>query len=426
MNSNRKYKSNVPTLRRTNSQPSINNLTNLSNFIDNKLDKLYEKIISERHIIMPVTPCLKKDTGSKIYVDVGVPNSYFGLNGDVYIDSITLNLYSKIHGSWIYKANIKGDKGDTGNCGNKGDKGDKGNKGDKGDKGDQGDQGQVGEQGVKGDNNIIFSFEVTSPGPYSVIVPQGTVSAILTLAGGGGAGGPGGNNAYSGSGGGGGAGGCIYMFPISVSVGQEITGIIGAGGIANSTGASNGTNSTTTIGDSTFTAFGGNGGIIGFNGAQNEGDGGNGGSVSTPVTAGSFFPLPGAGGHRGGSDPNFNNGGNGNLGNNTYSGAGGGCGAFWFNISSVYFAPGKGGNVLGFTGGLAGPPDPDDPDNPTLVIVGGGGGGASALANGGNGGNYVRDAASEPGRLGSGGGGGAYNIGSNGGDGYVNITFYSS
>nr|URM61818.1 collagen-like protein [Mimivirus sp.] len=59
-------------------------------------------------------------------------------------------------------------------------------------------------------------------------------------------------------------------------------------GIANTTGASNGTNSTTTIGDSTFTAFGGNGGIIGFNGALNEGDGGNGGSVSTPVTAGSF------------------------------------------------------------------------------------------------------------------------------------------
>jgi hypothetical protein len=50
----------------------------------------------------------------------GVPSSGLGINGDVYIDSASDNLYGKSAGSWSLLGNIKGSTGATGATGAQG------------------------------------------------------------------------------------------------------------------------------------------------------------------------------------------------------------------------------------------------------------------------------------------------------------------
>ena len=90
----------------------------------------------------------------------GIPAPDLGNNNDLYLDTLTANIYQKVDGNWDFLLNIKGakgDKGDTGAQGPKGDTGDTGAQGPKGDTGDtgaqgpKGDTGDTGAQGPKGD-----------------------------------------------------------------------------------------------------------------------------------------------------------------------------------------------------------------------------------------------------------------------------------
>ncbi|BCS83680.1 collagen-like protein [Cotonvirus japonicus] len=422
-----------------------NNENKIQKYIDNKINQLYKEITSEKMTqFIPGQPGAKGDAGSRIFVEQFNPSYALGSNGDVFINNVTWDLYKKTHGNWVLMGtfrgadgqkgqkgemgrhgetgrSIKGDKGETGSTGLKGDLGEKG------EKGDQGSQGEVGIQGEKGDSNIIFTFEYTTPGDFSVTVPEGAVNAIVTLTGGGGAGGHREillvSDAISGAGGG--AAGTIYQYPVSVNSGQEIVGTLGSGGVAQINTGGNGENSTLTIGPNQFICFGGQG----ANTVPLYERGGIGETVSFPI-ASSFFPLPAPGGS------SNQQGSNGNIGNNAYSGAGGGGPGtqFSFPLSNA----GNGGMVLGFNGGInGGYSGGNDPNTP--IIIGGAGGGASALSSGGNGGSIVNGfpIPGSPGTRGSGGGGGAIEVpagpgnilsypAGNGGDGYISIIFYSS
>ncbi|AZL89929.1 collagen-like protein [Megavirus baoshan] len=411
---------------------SRNGNNNIYKYIDNKFEQLYNKINSEKYVqYVPSQPGSKGESGSRIFIESNDPTQFIGSNGDVFINNFNWYLYKKVNNNWVYMGTfkgadglkgengrhglrgLKGDKGDKGDLNDKGEtgsKGDKGDQGEKGDKGDQGDQGQVGEQGIKGDSNLIFTFEYTTPGNFSVTVPEGAVNAVVTMTGGGGAGGTESDD-FTGFTSGGGGAGTIYQYPVSVTELQEITGTIGTGGISGQS-FDNGTNSTLTIGPYQFICFGGKG-------SNNDPlFGGTGETVSFPI-ASQFFPLPASGG---GADQN---GSDGNIGTNAYSGAGGG------GAINVNGAGGNGGMVLGFRGGINGGVF----DNSEVTYYGGSGGGASALANGGNGGTSDLSMPNgQPGSRGSGGGGGSVFIdsqtrmfpGGNGGDGYVSIAFYSS
>ncbi|BCS82573.1 collagen-like protein [Cotonvirus japonicus] len=435
----------VPMYRHSLRNENNNNENKIQKYIDNKINQLYKEITSEKMTqFIPGQPGAKGEAGSRIFVEQFNPSYALGSNGDIFINNVTWDLYKKTHGNWVLMGTFrgadgqKGQKGEMGRHGEtgksiKGDKGEigstglKGDQGEKGEKGDQGSQGEVGIQGEKGDSNIIFTFEYTTPGDFSVTVPEGAVNAIVTLTGGGGAGGVGGTTGPESSpiyvsGPGGGASGTIYQYPVSVTFGQEITGTIGKGGIANYTVIADGENSTLTVGENQFICFGGKGGTIGVTAI-----GGTGETVSFPI-ASQFFPLPAPGGTIG--QVGFN----GNIGNNAYSGGGGGgSGSYRPFVSNGSVNAGNGGMVLGFNGGITGI---TGDVGPWEYAIGGGGGGASALANGGNGGNLINlDPNPQPGTLGSGGGGGysftdtsqhTYERGANGGDGYVLITFYSS
>ena len=52
--------------------------------------------------------------GSKIYTGEGVPNDNTGVEGDLYIDTTTWNLYTKGSDKWSLTGNIKGDTGSSG------------------------------------------------------------------------------------------------------------------------------------------------------------------------------------------------------------------------------------------------------------------------------------------------------------------------
>ncbi|QPK90823.1 collagen-like protein [Bacillus velezensis] len=76
----------------------------------------------------------------------GVPVIEDGMDGDVYLDKLTGDLYKK-SSSWVLLMNLKGAKGDKGT---KGDTGAQGIQGVKGEKGDPGIQGIQGEKGADG------------------------------------------------------------------------------------------------------------------------------------------------------------------------------------------------------------------------------------------------------------------------------------
>ncbi len=54
------------------------------------------------------------DPGTSILTGIGVPDNSLGQDGDVYIDTSTDDLYTKIAGVWVLDTNLKGDKGDNG------------------------------------------------------------------------------------------------------------------------------------------------------------------------------------------------------------------------------------------------------------------------------------------------------------------------
>lgn len=228
----------------------------------------------------------------------------------------------------------------------------------------------------------------------SVNIPSGSVYALITICGGGGGGGHSDFNAMGA--GGGGAGGCVYKYPINVSattlIGATINytlgvcgnGYAGPSGIAVDGG--NGGTSTINLNNFVITCDGG----IGGEGLGNGRESGN-------VLFLNIATFGVAGG-----DPNNN----GNDGNFRYNVISGGSGAGGDNNG----VPRRGGNTIGFTGGIgiSGGPGASQ----------GGGGGASGLANGGNPGLTPN------GSRGSGGGGGVgTNPSGRGGDSYIEIVF---
>ena len=93
----------------------------------------------------------------KWFVDVGAPDSTIGLDGDLYLDTDTGQIYLRTNGAWTSVANISGPEGDQGP---------------EGDPGAQGPVGPVGPAGPAGDIEMwvhtITSSDVTyvSDSPY--------------------------------------------------------------------------------------------------------------------------------------------------------------------------------------------------------------------------------------------------------------------
>ncbi|WP_196616344.1 collagen-like protein [Bacillus velezensis] len=85
-------------------------------------------------------------SGMRFLSGEGVPVIEDGMDGDVYLDKLTGDLYKK-SSSWVLLMNLKGAKGDKGT---KGDTGAQGIQGVKGEKGDPGIQGIQGEKGADG------------------------------------------------------------------------------------------------------------------------------------------------------------------------------------------------------------------------------------------------------------------------------------
>lgn len=236
----------------------------------------------------------------------------------------------------------------------------------------------------------------TTPGSFSLVVPA-NVSSISAVGIGGGAGG--GNS----EGGGGGGGALAYKNNVSVTPGETLTVIVGAGGAAQSAGGATQIKRGSTILLEALGGAAGNGNGGGLGGqisfgiyADGGGNGGDGG--------GNTFGGTGGGGGTGGYGGSLGNlsGGNGGKGgvNGSVATAGvGGAGGGGFHGGGIGIAGGGGGGtgILGLgSNGIAAA---------STGIGGGGGSGGTAgadgtISTGGQGGQY-------------GGGGGG---GSSGGD----------
>ncbi|MGV4321302.1 collagen-like triple helix repeat-containing protein [Bacillus mojavensis] len=88
-------------------------------------------------------------SGMRFLSGEGSPVVEDGMEGDVYLDKLTGDLYKK-SSSWTLLMNLKGAKGDRGEKGATGAQGIQGIQGEKGDKGDPGIQGEKGEKGDPG------------------------------------------------------------------------------------------------------------------------------------------------------------------------------------------------------------------------------------------------------------------------------------
>ncbi|AEQ60379.1 Collagen triple helix repeat containing protein [Acanthamoeba castellanii mamavirus] len=134
---------------------------NLDRYIDQRLNRLYDQIMSQRYAYsIPGIPGIKGDkglTGSRIFLRNGVPQNNLGVNGDLYINSFTDDLYVKNNDFWSLVGNLTGEKGEKGQIGHIG------HKGDKGQMGNQGIQGFKGEKGLNG-STILFGQGF--PPPY--------------------------------------------------------------------------------------------------------------------------------------------------------------------------------------------------------------------------------------------------------------------
>lgn len=220
---------------------------------------------------------------------------------------------------------------------------------------------------------------ITNAGTTSWVVPEGVTSISVVCVGAGGGGGGGEDNDETGGGGGGGA--LAYVNNISVTPGETLTSIVGAGGNGGGGGGNGGVGGPTSLqrsGTNLASAGGGSGGqhrgnggaggtvIVGTGGSG--GQGGNGSDRDTNNAGGGG----GAGGYSGngglGADENSNNatagsgggGGGGGRGTSTTTRGGGGVGLLGEGANgaagalNVSGGGGSGGNTGAYSGGLYG------------------------------------------------------------------------
>lgn len=146
-----------------------------------------------------------------------------------------------------------------------------------------------------------FLAAYTTVGTTNLTVPAGCTQIEMIIAGGGGAGG--GTDTGSGAGnrlhaGGGGGGGGVVNQTISVTAGQSITVVVGAGGSAGAGNPNNwthGSASSVTYGGSTYTGGGGLRGYFAVKGGG-TGYGGNSGSPQSQAGGGPGLGNVGSGG----------------------------------------------------------------------------------------------------------------------------------
>ncbi|MBL6537782.1 family 20 glycosylhydrolase [Streptococcus suis] len=86
-----------------------------------------------------------------IHTGSGAPASELGQDADLYIDTQTGDLYSKVNGSWTLLSNLRGPKGEPGERGEQGPAGPQGERGEQGPAGPQGERGEQGTAGPQGD-----------------------------------------------------------------------------------------------------------------------------------------------------------------------------------------------------------------------------------------------------------------------------------
>lgn len=118
-----------------------------------------------------------------------------------------------------------------------------------------------GANGIGGGGAGTASFK--TPGSTTWTVPTGVYRIWLSMAGAGGGGASGGAGGTPNTGGGGGSGGMTYRYPISVFPGDNVSMVIGAGGLggSNSPGQAGGM-TTVVVTGTTYSAGGGGGGSI--------------------------------------------------------------------------------------------------------------------------------------------------------------------
>lgn len=165
---------------------------------------------------------------------------------------------------------------------------------------------------------VIFG----TPGTNNWTIPLGVTSINITCIGGGGAGGGAGNSANT-SGGGGGGGASVTVSNYSVTAGQQLSMIVGAGGtgVSNNTGNPGVASSATYNSNLFISAAGGAGGTKGNSTSTSNANGSTGGAGGSGGLIANNIPVNA--GFKGG------NGGNGFTGgqnHNNFSGAGGGGG----------------------------------------------------------------------------------------------------
>lgn len=235
----------------------------------------------------------------------------------------------------------------------------------------------------------------TTPGTFNFVVPAGvtSVSAVAVAGGGGGSGGSSGGDT---GGAGAGGGGTSFTNGISVTPGESLTVIVGAGGLrgnADSNGSAGGDSSILRSSSVLVTAQGGKPSVGGVGGGEGGfGSAGNGGSGEGINTNSIGSGGGGAGGYSGAGGKG------GRIGTPAQAGQGGGGGGG--ASGNDLFQTGGGGGGVGLLGqGLNGSAGLQG------VAGSGGGGGGSGGQNGDDVGNGGLPAAG--GQFGGGGGGGA-------------------
>lgn len=123
-------------------------------------------------------------------------------------------------------------------------------------------------------------------GTYTFTVPAGITQLYITASGSGGGGGSGSGS----NGGGGSAGAAIFKALYTVTPGDILTIVVGAGGLGGTSGLGGNNGNATTITALSLSLLGGVGGLVGISGPGNGGDarpGGSAGTTGTSTTAGS-------------------------------------------------------------------------------------------------------------------------------------------
>jgi hypothetical protein len=123
----------------------------------------------------------KGDPGSPGYTPnllkgAGAPENSIGVDGDLYIDTVSGDFYGRSQGVWDKKSNIRGPKGDRGDAGPAGPKGDTGPVGPPGPKGDKGDPGEspIGGYITVGPTNATSTAE----GAKMALAPSGPLTGL--------------------------------------------------------------------------------------------------------------------------------------------------------------------------------------------------------------------------------------------------------